>query len=158
MPLEFERSYPKLCKLLKRCWAQKKEDRPSFDQIVKTMQGEVAEEVLRKEEPEIVVYSVEVDAVYHERMGKEDHFGDEREDGMDTTMMVSQQVLTETLEKKDAVFKELQGVHTETLETLETLEKKERIHAETREKNDAVIKELQARIESFENRKEGEDE
>ena len=39
LPLEFERSYPKLCKLLKRCWAQKKEDRPSFDEIVKTGRG-----------------------------------------------------------------------------------------------------------------------
>ena len=47
LPLEFERSYPKLCKLPKKCWAQNLEDRPSFNQIVKTMQGEVAEEVMR---------------------------------------------------------------------------------------------------------------
>ena len=37
----------KLCKVLKKRWVQKHEDRPSFDQIVKTMQGEVAEEVMR---------------------------------------------------------------------------------------------------------------
>ena len=47
LPLELERSYPKLCKLPKKCWAQNPEDRPSFNQIVKTMQGEVAEEVMR---------------------------------------------------------------------------------------------------------------
>ena len=46
-PLELERSYPKLCKLPKKCWAQNPEDRPSFNQIVKTMQGEVEEEVMR---------------------------------------------------------------------------------------------------------------
>jgi len=80
LPLEFERSYPKLCKLLKRCWAQKKEDRPSFDEIVKTMQGEVAEEVMRKDEPTITVYCVEDDAIFHERMGKEEQF--EEEEGM----------------------------------------------------------------------------
>ena len=47
LPLELERRYPKLCKLTKKRWAQNPEDRPSFDQIVKTMQGEVAEEVMR---------------------------------------------------------------------------------------------------------------
>ena len=48
----------------------------SFDQIVKTMQGEVAEEVMRKEEPAITVYSVE----------------DDGGEGMDTAKMVSQRV------------------------------------------------------------------
>jgi len=67
LQLEFERSYPKLCKLLKLCWAQKQEDRPSIDEIVKTMQEEVTEEVLRKDEPEITVYSVEYDTLYQER-------------------------------------------------------------------------------------------
>ena len=105
LPLEFERSYPKLCELLKKCWAHTPEDRPSFDQIVKTMQGEVAEEEMRKEEPAITVYSVE----------------DDGEEGMDTAKMVSQRVHTETLEKKDLVIKELEGFQ-------ETMEKKERIH------------------------------
>ena len=39
LPLEFEWAYPKLRKLLKRCWAQKKEDRPGFDEIARVMQG-----------------------------------------------------------------------------------------------------------------------
>ena len=50
-----------MCKLLKRCWSQKKEDRPTFDQIVKIMQGEVAQEVLRKEEPKVALYGDEKD-------------------------------------------------------------------------------------------------
>jgi len=78
----------------------------SFDQIVKTMQGEVAEEVMRKEEPTITVYSVE----------------DGGEEGMDTAKMVSQRVHTDTLEKKDLVIKELEGFQ-------ETMEKKEQIHS-----------------------------
>ena len=91
LPLEFEKSYPKLCKLLKRCWAQEMEDRPSFDEIVRVMQGEVTEEVLRKEEPEITVYSVEDDALFHERMGKDEQF--EEEEGMGNTMgMVRKEV------------------------------------------------------------------
>jgi len=133
LPLEFERIYPKLCKLLKKCWAQNPEDRPSFDLIVKTMQGEVAWEVMRKEEPVITVYSVEDDALYHERMGKEEDFGDEGEDGTKTTKMVSRRVHKETLatlKKKDAVI----------------------------EKKDAVIEELQARIKKFTDEGEAEDE
>ena len=105
MPLEFERSYPKLCKLLKRCWAQEPEDRPSFDDIVKTMQGEVAEEVLRKEEPEIMVYSVEDDALYHERIGVDEVFEDEAEDR--TAQMASKQqherVMAELASERDAI-------------------------------------------------------
>jgi len=59
--IEIERSCSTLCKLLKRCWSQKKEDRPTFDQIVKIMQGEVAQEVLRKEEPKVALYGDEKD-------------------------------------------------------------------------------------------------
>ena len=40
---------------------------------------------------------------------------------MDTAKMVNQRVITETLEKKDLVIKELEGFQ-------ETMEKKERIH------------------------------
>jgi len=106
LPLEFERSYPKLCKLLKKCWAQKKEDRPSFDQIVKLMQGEVSDEVRRKEEPVITIYSVEDDALYQERMGKDEHFREDDEDAqLDTAKFVSRRefdgVLTELRAKLD---------------------------------------------------------
>ena len=49
------------------------------------MQREVAEEVMREEEPAVTVYSVE----------------DGGEEGMVTAKMVSQRVHTETLVKKD---------------------------------------------------------
>ena len=106
LPLEFERSYPKLCKLLKRCWAQNKEDRPEFDEIVKLMQGEVSDEVRRKEEPVITIYSVEDDALYQERMGKDEHFREDDEDAqLDTAKFVSRRefdgVLTELRAKLD---------------------------------------------------------
>ena len=71
------------------------------------MQGEVTEEVLQKEEPAITVYSVEDDAIFHERMGVDEDF---EEDGMDTTMMVSRRVLTKTLEKKDVVIEKMETV------------------------------------------------
>jgi len=87
LPVEFEKSYPKLCKLLKRCWSQKKEKRPGFDEIVWVMQGDVADEVMRREEPEITVYSVEEDAVYHERMGKDELFEGEEEGDVTMEMM-----------------------------------------------------------------------
>lgn len=51
-----------------------KEDRPSLDEIEKFMQGEVAEEVRPRDEPTITMYSVEDDALFHERMGKEESF------------------------------------------------------------------------------------
>ena len=129
MPVEFERSYPKLCQLLKRCWVPLKENRPSFDEIVRVMQGEVADEVRGREEPVIQLYSLEEDAVYQERMGVDEDFEDDKGMDADITKMVSQRV---------------------HMETLETLEKKERIHAETLEKKDAVIKELEARIKVYE--------
>ena len=43
------------------------------------MQGEVKEEVLRIEDPEITVYSVEDDELYHERMGVVEHFREDDE-------------------------------------------------------------------------------
>jgi len=83
LPLELERSYPKLCKLPKKHWVQKHEDRPSFDQIVKTMQGEVAEEVMRKEEPAITVYSVENGGDGHREDGQSaGPHGDAGEEGL----------------------------------------------------------------------------
>jgi len=108
------------------------------------MQGEVTVEALRKQEPAITVYSVEDDALFHERMGKDEDF---EEDGMNTTKMVSQRVHTETLEaleKKERIL----------AETLETLGKKEAVI----EKRDAVIKELQARAKLFEDTQEDEGE
>jgi len=82
LPVEVERSFPSLCKLIKKCWAQKREDRPSFDEIVRAL-GEVKDEVRTKEEPSIELYSMEDDAVYRDRMGMAEEVFDE-EDGRNT--------------------------------------------------------------------------
>ena len=68
LPVGVEKSYPLLCKIIKRCWSQTKEERPGFDEIVRVMQGDVADEVRRRDEPEIVVLGEEADEIYHHRM------------------------------------------------------------------------------------------
>ena len=100
LPLSFEKAYPCMCRLLKRCWAPLKEDRPGFDEIVKVMQGEVADEVRRKEEPEIVVYGLEDDELYKARMGMGEDFGEDEEEGGATRSVISKA-------KFDAVMQEL---------------------------------------------------
>ena len=127
--LTFKKAYTKLDALIERCWSQVPEERPLFDEISRLMQGDIAEEIRRKAEPVITYLSKEDDTLYHERLGVDEQFEDEGEDGMDTRKMVSQRIHTETLE---------------------TLEKKERFHAETLEKNYSVIKELEARIKVYE--------
>ena len=150
MPLTFKKAYTKLDALIERCWNQVPEERPSFDEIVRLMQGDIAEEIRRKDEPEITYLSKEDDSLFFERLGVDEVFEDDGEEGMDTRKMVSQRIHTETLEKKDAVVKELQGVHAATLARKDAVI----------DKKDAVIKELQARVKSFEDTKEdeGEDE
>ena len=129
LPVTFKKAYTKLDALIERCWSQVPEERPLFDEISRLMQGDIAEEIRRKAEPVITYLSKEDDTLYHERLGVDEQFEDEGEEGMDTRKMVSQRVHTETLE---------------------TLEKKERFHAETLEKNYSVIKELEARIKVYE--------
>ena len=110
LPLGFERSYPKLSLLIKRCWSQKKEERPGFDEIVKVMQGGIAAEVRRKEEPEIILYKEEVDVLYHERMGKDEVFEEDEEEagGEDKEgAIVSKRKYDEAMARKDKVLAEL---------------------------------------------------
>ena len=128
LPVNFKKAYTRLDALIERCWSQVPEERPLFDEIVRLMQGDIAEEIRRKDEPEITYLSKEDDSLFFERLGVDEVFEDDGEEGMDTRKMVSQRVHTETLE---------------------TLEKKERMHAETLEKKDAVIKELQAQIKTL---------
>ena len=104
LPLEFEKAYPGMCKLIKRCWAPLKEDRPGFDEIVKVMLGEIADEVRRKEEPAIVVYGKEADWVYQDRLGVEEDFGEEEggyttTTSFDTSQFVSLKVHEKVLEE-----------------------------------------------------------
>jgi hypothetical protein len=70
------KAYPKLNALIQECWRVRRKERPNFDQIVARLQGEVGDEIKRKEEPEIVMYSKEDDEIYRNRMGKEDELSD----------------------------------------------------------------------------------
>ena len=135
LPLEFEKSYPKMCKLLKRCWAQKKEDRPSFDDIVMCMQGEIAAEVRGKEEPVIVMYGDEDDLLYRGRMGKDEVLddSDENEGENDTRVVISKRAMDEVL--KEMVSKKAME---------EVVEGKELVIEEMREKFRVLEEELRA--------------
>ena len=117
LPLSFEKAYPCMCKLLKRCWAPLKEDRPGFDEIVKVMQGEVADEVGRKEEPKIVVYGLEDDELYKARMGMGEDFGEDEEEGGATRSVISKA-------KFDALMQELLEEKAENKGLREELAKK----------------------------------
>jgi len=103
LPLTFKRAYTKLDALIERCWSQVPEERPLFDEIVRLMQGDIAEEIRRKDEPEITYLNKEDDSLYYERLGMDEVFEDDREEGMDTRKMVSQRVHTETLETLEKV-------------------------------------------------------
>ena len=50
----------------------RRKERPNFDQIVARLQGDIGDEIKRKEEPKIELYSVEDDLIYRGRIGKED--------------------------------------------------------------------------------------
>ena len=120
LPLDFERNYPKMCKLIKRCWSQKKEERPGFDEIVRVMQGEVHDEVRRREEPEIVVYSLEADLLYHERMGKDEVFEEEEgESTLDTTKFVNKTEHERLMTELQARIRELEAGKKEEVEAIE---------------------------------------
>ena len=81
------KSYPKLHELIQECWRVRRKERPNFDQIVARLQGDIGDEIKRKEEPKIELYSNEDDAIYYERVGKEDEIpdSDEEEEGGEST-------------------------------------------------------------------------
>jgi len=119
LPVGFKRAYPNLDALIQRCWAPKNTDRPNFDEIVRIMQNEVAAEVRRWEEPEIEIYSVEADSIYHERLGVDEVFVDEGGEGerKATVEMVKKEEFNKVvaelneknalLEKKGEMMKEM---------------------------------------------------
>jgi len=71
------------------------------------MQGEVADEVRRKEEPEIVVYGEEEDAAYQDRMGLEEDFGEEEQGNTTTIRFDTSQFVSRKEHEK--VLEELKG-------------------------------------------------
>jgi len=107
LPVTFIRAYGKLCELIYRCWSQVPEERPSFDEIVRLLQGEVGEEVKKKAEPEIVFLSQIPDEEYQKQAAGEAVMGgDEDEDAdMDTARFVSRRmhedVMKEMISRKE---------------------------------------------------------
>ena len=67
LPLSFKKAYPRLDSLIRQCWANVAEERPTFDDIVRLL-GEIGEEVRRKEEPEVTFLSQVPDSQYHSQM------------------------------------------------------------------------------------------
>ncbi|GMI29248.1 hypothetical protein TeGR_g3993, partial [Tetraparma gracilis] len=76
LPLSFVKAYPKLHALIQECWRVRRKERPNFDEIVKRLQGDIGDEIKRKEEPAITLYSTENDLIYRNRIGKEDEIED----------------------------------------------------------------------------------
>jgi hypothetical protein len=74
--LAFVKTYPKLNALIQECWRVRRKDRPNFDEITSRLQGDIGDEIKRKEEPQIELYSKEDDEIYRNRIGKEDEIED----------------------------------------------------------------------------------
>ncbi|GMI18950.1 hypothetical protein TeGR_g15277, partial [Tetraparma gracilis] len=91
LPIAFVKAYPKLHTLIQECWRVRRKERPNFDEIVKRLQGDIGDEIKRKEEPKIELYSKEDDLVYRNRIGKEDEIedSDEEESGTKRGEVVS---------------------------------------------------------------------
>jgi hypothetical protein len=101
--------------------------RPDFDQIVKRLQGEIGDEIKRKEEPVVVVYSVEPDAVYQDRIGKDDEIedSDEEEEGTkratvrdhEAKLKSALEEMKEKMEReKEKDLEEERGIHAKRME------------------------------------------
>ena len=84
LPLAFVKTYPKLHALIQECWKVRRKERPNFDQIVARLQGDIGDEIKRKEEPKIDLYSKEDDEIYRGRIGKEDEIEDSDEEEIGT--------------------------------------------------------------------------
>jgi hypothetical protein len=70
------KAFPKLHALIQECWKVRRKERPNFDEIVSRLQGDIGDEIKRKEEPKIELYSKEDDGIYRGRIGKEDEIED----------------------------------------------------------------------------------
>ncbi|GMI38379.1 hypothetical protein TeGR_g13292 [Tetraparma gracilis] len=98
LPLAFVKAYPKLHTLIQECWRVRRKERPNFDQIVSRLQGDIGDEIKRKEEPQVTLYSKEDDLIYRNRIGKEDEIEDS--DGEDGGGMETGKVATGRLKKQ----------------------------------------------------------
>jgi hypothetical protein len=106
------KAYPKLHALIQECWRVRRKERPNFDQIVKRLQGDIGDEIKRKEEPKIELYSQEDDMVYRERIGKEDELGEsDGEDAVPTTRRSQEQLIKKAVDKLQQEKAEMAAHH-----------------------------------------------
>ena len=112
LPLSFKKAYPRLDSLIRQCWANVAEERPTFDDIVRLL-GEIGQEVRRKEEPEVTFLSQVPDSQYHTQMVLEADGGisDMSADSdLTTTNFVPRAELERMLEEHERQIKERDAV------------------------------------------------
>ncbi|GMI41246.1 hypothetical protein TeGR_g3202 [Tetraparma gracilis] len=147
LPLSFVKAYPKLHALIQECWRVRRKERPNFDQIVARLQGDIGDEIKRKEEPKVVMYSKEDDEVYRGRIGKEDELSDsegEEEGGKSTRRErggVSKAEYDKVVAAKDKAMAELKD------KAAAELKAKSKAMRELQEKAGAERKEMEAALE-----------
>ena len=147
LPLTFASAYPKLHTLIQECWRVRRKERPNFDDIVKRLQGDIGDEIKRKEEPKIELYSKEDDVVYRNRMGKEDELSDsdEEEGGGKSTRredVVSKTKHDKALAAKDKAMQELKEKMSKEMSAVKKRAEAEKKRAEQEKKQvEAALKE-----------------
>ena len=106
------KAYPKLHALIQECWKVRRKERPNFDEIVHRLQDDIGDEIKRKEEPQIELYSKEDDAIYRNRIGKEDEIEESDEEDQLVTARQKTTTMRREHEKivaaKDKAMAELQ--------------------------------------------------
>ncbi|GMI36359.1 hypothetical protein TeGR_g14705 [Tetraparma gracilis] len=146
LPLAFVKAYPKLHALVQECWRVRRKERPNFDQIVSRLQGDIGDEIKRKEEPKIELYSKEDDLIYRNRMGKEDELSDsdeEEEEGEKNTRrgdVVSKAEHSKAMAAKDKAMAELKD------KSMAELRAKSKAMRELQEKAGAEKKKLEVAL------------
>jgi serine/threonine protein kinase/DNA-binding beta-propeller fold protein YncE len=151
LPRAFQKAFPKLSQLIRDCWRQKSDDRPNFDGIVRRLQGEISDEVKRKEEPVVIVMSKEDDNLYIEQMkleaeGGEGVFEDDDEEEEDVDMVTNRmKTLRESVRNEMKVELEARDRMLEELTTRFDTERRGLV--ERNERLEALLKE--GGVESF---------
>jgi len=122
LPLAFEQAYPLFVQLIKDMWHKEATLRPDFKTIVNRMRGEIRDEIRMNDEPDVVMCSLEDDAVYRDRLkggvgnvqhGKRMSFIEEdaeegEEDDDVTALREELELLREALQEKEGEIKRLQ--------------------------------------------------
>ncbi|GMI39897.1 hypothetical protein TeGR_g9473 [Tetraparma gracilis] len=131
--------------LIQECWRVRRKERPNFDQIVARLQGDIGDEIKRKEEPKIVLYSKEDDVIYRNRIGKEDELEDSDGDEEGTKRGGgTRKAHPEALQSKDRMLEELRRkIESRDAEHGEVVAAKNKEMEELRKKVSGVMSEVE---------------